>query len=71
MKALIPLLTSSKGWLLRQIAKGAGIAGVWIAAKAQAAGAVSVTDDNMTAALTLLGVGVLEIGLSFLSRKNS
>lgn len=70
MKALLTLLTTSKGWLLRQVAKGAGIAGVWLAAKASAAGAVSVTADNATAALTLIGVGVLEIGLSFLARKN-
>lgn len=70
MKALLTLLTTSKGWLLRQVAKGAGIAGVWLAAKASAAGAVSVTAENTTAALTLIGVGVLEIGLSFLARKN-
>lgn len=70
MKTLLTLLTTSKGWLLRQVAKGAGIAGVWLAAKASAAGAVSVTADNATAALTLIGVGVVEIGLSFLARKN-
>lgn len=67
---MLTILTTSKGWLLRQIAKGAGIAGVWLAAKASAAGAVSINDENATAALTLLGVGVLEIGLSFLARKN-
>lgn len=70
MKPLLTLLTTSKGWLIRQIAKGAGLAGVWLAAKASAAGAISVTAENSTAALTLIGVGVLEIGLSFLARKN-
>jgi hypothetical protein len=70
MKPLLTLLTTSKGWIVRQIAKGAGIAGVWLAAKASAAGAVSVNAENSTAALTLIGVGVLEIGLSFLARKN-
>ena len=70
MKPILTLLTTSKGWLVRQIAKGAGIAGVWLAAKASAAGAISVTADNSTAALTLIGVGALEVILSFLARKN-
>lgn len=70
MKTLITLLTTSKGWIVRQVAKGAGIAGVWIAAKASAAGAVSVTAENSTAALTLIGVGLLEVVLSFAARKN-
>ena len=67
---LINILTSSKGWLVRQAAKGAGIAGVWIAAKASALGAVSVTAENASAALLLIAVGVIEIGLSFAARKN-
>jgi hypothetical protein len=67
---LINILTSSKGWLVRQAAKGAGIAGVWIAAKASAFGAVSVTAENASAALLLIAVGVIEIGLSFAARKN-
>ncbi len=70
MNSIITLLTTSKGWIVRQIAKGAGIAGVWLAAKASAAGAVSITADNSTAALTLIGVGALEVILSFLARKN-
>ena len=70
MNSIITLLTTSKGWIVRQIAKGAGIAGVWLAAKASAAGAVSITAENSTAALTLIGVGGLEVILSFLARKN-
>jgi len=70
MNSIITLLTTSKGWIVRQIAKGAGIAGVWLAAKASAAGAVSITADNSTAALTLIGVGALEVILSFIARKN-
>jgi len=70
MNSIIPIITSSKGWIVRQIAKGAGLAGVWLAAKASAAGAVSVTAENSTAAITLIGVGLLEVVLSFLARKN-
>jgi len=70
MKALLTLLTTSKGWLVRQIAKFAGYAGAILATKAAAAGAVSVTAENSTAALTLIGVGLLEVALSFVARKN-
>jgi len=70
MNSIITIITSSKGWIVRQIAKGAGLAGVWLAAKASAAGAVSVTAENSTAAITLIGVGLLEVVLSFLARKN-
>ena len=67
---IIDLLTTSKGWIIRQAAKLAGIAGVWLAAKASAAGAVSVNAENATAAVTLILVGAIEIGLSFAARKN-
>jgi hypothetical protein len=70
MKSIVTILTTSKGWIVRQIAKGAGIAGVWLAAKASAAGAVSINAENSAAALTLIGVGLLEILLSFAARKN-
>jgi len=70
MNSILTIITSSKGWIVRQIAKGAGLAGVWLAAKASAAGAVSVTAENSTAAITLIGVGLLEVVLSFLARKN-
>ena len=70
MNSIITILTTSKGWIVRQIAKGAGIAGVWLAAKASAAGAISITAENSTAAITLIGVGLLEILLSFVARKN-
>lgn len=70
MKSIVTILTGSKGWIVRQVAKGAGIAGVWLAAKASAAGAVSINAENSAAALTLIGVGLLEILLSFAARKN-
>lgn len=70
MNSIITILTTSKGWIVRQIAKGAGIAGVWLAAKASAAGAISINAENSAAAITLIGVGLLEILLSFVARKN-
>jgi hypothetical protein len=70
MSAILTILTSSKGWLIRQAAKGAGIAGVWLAAKASEAGAVSVNAENAGAAILLIAVGGIEILLSFLARKN-
>jgi len=69
MNALVSLLTSSRGWWIRQVQKFAGFAGVWIAAHAQAAGAESVNAENATAAVLLLSVGLIEIGLSFAARK--
>jgi hypothetical protein len=70
MKNLLVLITTSRGWLIRQAAKLAGAAGVWIAAKAQAAGAESVTEESASAAAALIAVGVIEVGFSFLARKN-
>jgi hypothetical protein len=69
MNALVSLLTSSRGWWIRQVQKFAGFAGVWISAHAQAAGAESVNAENATAAVLLLSVGLIEIGLSFAARK--
>lgn len=70
MNHLLLILTTSKGWLLRQAAKLAGVAGVWLAAKAQAVGAESVTTESATAAVALITVGAVEVALSFLARKN-
>ena len=70
MNHLLLILTTSRGWILRQAAKLAGIGGVWLAAKAQALGADSVTTESATAAVALITVGAVEIGLSFLARKN-
>jgi hypothetical protein len=67
---ILSLLTTSKGWLIRQAAKGCGIAGVWLAAKAADAGAVSVNAENASAALLLIAVGAIEVVLSFIARKN-
>ena len=70
MKALLNILTTSKGWIIRQAAKAAGLAGVWLAAEATKYGADSVTTENATGAVLLLMVGGFEILLSFLARKN-
>lgn len=70
MSTIFNILTTSKGWVIRQAAKAAGLAGVWLATEATNAGATSVTPENATGAVLLLLVGGFEILLSFLARKS-
>jgi len=78
MNAITTLLTTSKGWLIRQALKWVGGALASLSAytysKAEALGVdpsqVQSVIDPLTAALTAGAALLIEMGLSFLARKN-
>jgi len=69
MNALVTLLTTSRGWLLRQAVKATALVSaplaVWLEANGQGdhVGAI-------TAGIVAVVSALIEVGLSFLSRKN-
>lgn len=70
MNSLIVLLTTSKGWILRQAIKATAYVTtpltVWLASQ-------GVSDDNTAAivsGVTAIVAAGIELGLSYLARKN-
>lgn len=63
-KLLLNLVTTQKGWLVRQLMKGAAAAGTVITTWLVAHGVTLSQPEAITAALATLGVGVLEMALS-------
>lgn len=66
---MIDLLKTSKGWLLRQVLKLSGVAGVWLATTLEKAGAGDIDETKVGAAIGLIAAGLLEIALSYATKK--
>jgi hypothetical protein len=69
MQAITAILTTSKGWIVRQVLKATALVtaplAVWLESQGQGEHTAAIT-AGITAAVAAL----VEIGLSFLARKN-
>jgi len=69
MQAITTILTTSKGWIIRQVIKATALVtaplAVWLESQGQGEHTAAIT-AGITAAVAAL----VEIGLSFLARKN-
>ena len=70
MKMIELLVTTNKGWLIRQLLKWVAAAGTTVTTWLLAKGVAIDNPEAITAALTTLTVGVAEMGLSKLASKH-
>lgn len=68
-KILLNLVTTQKGWLVRQILKGTSAAGTAVTTWLIAHGVTLDQPEAITAALATLAVGALELALSKVASK--
>lgn len=70
MKMIELLVTTNKGWLIRQLLKWTAAAGTTITTWLLAKGVAIDNPEAVTAAISTLAVGVAEMGLSKMASKH-